>query len=286
MAKFLSKINSPDYIANSLARFDADKNIITSGITIESTWPEYSLGWLNGTVQQKILITDNSTPNDAVFTFQQSTNSGTYFTSLLTIKDNGDILANNFVGKLTGTASNSKYSQYIKISKANISVGSNTARYAIFSSNPTTHTNGYIEINPNISYILLEGDATHIGLNALVLGNNITEGNADNSEGQLKLYTSKTGDDVIKTTPHELTVTHTLPNKSGILLNTGNYMNYALPLSGGTITGNLIVNGTIEGKTTITADTDLITKSGIVNLNDNALIQYNETNECIEFIFN
>ena len=284
MAKFLSKINSPDYIENSLARFDADKNLIPAGIIIKSTWPEYSLGWLDGTVQQKILIADNSTSNDAVFTFQQSLNSGTSFTNLLTIKDTGEIVANEFTGDLNGTASNSKYSQYIKISKIN-STTSKSRAYVITSSNPSTHTNGYLQISPYIYYLHSIGNTSKIGLNALVLGNNITEGNADNSEGQIQLFTSKTGDDLIKTTPHELTITHTLPAKSGILLNTGNYMDYALPLSGGTITGNLIVNGTIEGKTTITADTDLVTKSGIVNLNDNALIQYNETDECIEFVF-
>lgn len=59
----------------------------------------------NGSVyQQKLLIVDNSTSGDAVFSFQQSTNSGSSWTSLLTINDDGNIIANKFTGALAGNA--------------------------------------------------------------------------------------------------------------------------------------------------------------------------------------
>lgn len=283
MAKFLSKINSPDYAVDRIPKIDSNKDLVPSNITLQGSTS--SLLWGDGEVQQRILITDNSTSDDAVFTFGQSTDSGLYFTPLLKIKDTGEIVANEFTGDLNGTASNSKYSQYIKITEMRVNT-SKQIRYILLTSNPSTHTNGHLTVSSKIGIIQSSGTTTQIGLDMIRLGNNIIEGNDDNAEGKLQLFTSRTGDDVIQTTPHELTITHTLPAKSGILLNTGNYMDYTLPLTGGTITGNLIVNGTIEGKTTITADTDLITKSGIVNLNDNALIQYNETDECIEFIFN
>lgn len=280
MAKFLSKINSPDYIANSLARFDADKNIIPSGIIIKSTWPEYSLGWLDGTVRQKILIADNSTPNDAVFTFQQSTDSGSSFTNLLTIKDNGEVLANKFTGILNGNANSSTK---IKVTDTSPSV---QTWYRMVFTSASSSGNTDLRINNNdISVAILEGTTSTIGYNMLSLGNSIASGNAGNKQAKLRLHSSNTSFHEITVQSTTKAINHILPAVSGTLLNTGNYMNYALPLSGGTITGNLIVNGTIEGKTTITADTDLITKSGIVNLNDNALIQYNETDECIEFVF-
>lgn len=280
MAKFLSKINSPDYIADSLARFDADKNIIPSGIIIKSTWPEYSLGWLNGTVQQKILIADNSTPNDAVFTFQQSTDSGSSFTNLLTIKDNGEVLANKFTGTLNGNANSST-----QIKVTDTSPSAETWYRMVFTS-ASGSGNTDLRINNNdISVAILEGTTSTIGYNMLSLGNSIASGNAGNKQAKLRLHSSNTSFHEITVQSTTQAINHILPAVSGTLLNTGNYMKYALPLTGGTITGNLIVNGTIEGKTTITADTDLITKSGIVNLNDNALIQYNETDECIEFVF-
>lgn len=58
----------------------------------------------NGTYQQKINIVDNSTPNDAVFQFQQSTDTGANFTDLMTINDDGSVVADTFRGSLEGTA--------------------------------------------------------------------------------------------------------------------------------------------------------------------------------------
>lgn len=49
--------------------------------------------------------------------------------------------------------------------------------------------------------------------------------------------------------------------------------------------GGLGVAKAITSGTTITAGTDLKTNSGIVNYNDKAKVQYNSTDECIEFIF-
>ena len=47
--------------------------------------------WNKGTTWQRIFITDDSTADTAVFTFQQSSDSGTNWTNLMTIKDNGNI---------------------------------------------------------------------------------------------------------------------------------------------------------------------------------------------------
>ena len=49
--------------------------------------------------------------------------------------------------------------------------------------------------------------------------------------------------------------------------------------------GGLGVAKAINSGTTITAGTDLETKSGVVNYKDKAKIQYNSTDECIEFVF-
>lgn len=58
----------------------------------------------SATYQQKIEILDNSTSGDAVFNFSQSTDSGSNFTSLMQIRDDGNIVANKFTGTLTGNA--------------------------------------------------------------------------------------------------------------------------------------------------------------------------------------
>lgn len=55
-----------------------------------------SIHWNNGTYQQRISITDNSTANTSVFNFQQSTNTGTSWNNILQIYNNGILHANGY----------------------------------------------------------------------------------------------------------------------------------------------------------------------------------------------
>lgn len=55
-----------------------------------------SIHWNNGTYQQRISITDDSTANTSVFNFQQSTNTGTSWNNILQIYDNGILHANGY----------------------------------------------------------------------------------------------------------------------------------------------------------------------------------------------
>lgn len=55
-----------------------------------------SIHWKDGTYQQRIFITDDSTANTSVFNFQQSTNAGTSWNNLLQIYDNGILHANGY----------------------------------------------------------------------------------------------------------------------------------------------------------------------------------------------
>lgn len=55
-----------------------------------------SIHWNNGTYQQRISITDDSTANTSVFNFQQSTNIGTSWNNILQIYDNGILHANGY----------------------------------------------------------------------------------------------------------------------------------------------------------------------------------------------
>lgn len=56
----------------------------------------HSIHWNNGTYQQRISITDDSTSNTSVFNFQQSTNTGTSWNNILQIYDNGILHANGY----------------------------------------------------------------------------------------------------------------------------------------------------------------------------------------------
>lgn len=60
--------------------------------------------------RQQICIDDNSTSGDSVFRFRQSANSGSSYTDLLTINDDGNIVAKSFTGILKGNADTSSSS--------------------------------------------------------------------------------------------------------------------------------------------------------------------------------
>ena len=63
-----------------------------------------SITWNSGSWFQRIKSVDDPTANTPVFILQQSGNSGSTWTDLLTVKDNGQIVANTFVGSLSGNA--------------------------------------------------------------------------------------------------------------------------------------------------------------------------------------
>lgn len=87
-----------------------------------------SIYWSNGTVRQKIAITDDSIADTNVFSFQQSTNSGSSFTNLMTIKDNGEVVANKFTGELNGNASSASSATQLETAR-NITIGDATKSF-------------------------------------------------------------------------------------------------------------------------------------------------------------
>ena len=88
----------------------------------------------NGTYRQRINIFDNATANDAVFSFQQSTDAGKTYKDLFAINDDGTVIAGTFQGALKGTADYSKNSGALGgsslkniVDKINNSTGDGTA---------------------------------------------------------------------------------------------------------------------------------------------------------------
>ena len=86
------------------------------------------------TYRQRINIFDNTTANDAVFSFQQSTDAGKTYKDLFAINDDGTAVAGTFQGALKGTADYSKNSGALGgsslkniVDKINNSTGDGTA---------------------------------------------------------------------------------------------------------------------------------------------------------------
>ena len=86
------------------------------------------------TYRQRINIFNNATVNDAVFSFQQSTDAGKTYKDLFAINDDGTVIASTFKGALKGTADYSKNSGALGgsslqniVDKINNSTGDGTA---------------------------------------------------------------------------------------------------------------------------------------------------------------
>lgn len=77
-------------IKNSGATIDANRNLKFNG--------PGNISWEDGSYYQRIQVTDDSTTETAVFTFQQTEDSGKNWNNLFTVQDRGTIVAKNPTG--------------------------------------------------------------------------------------------------------------------------------------------------------------------------------------------
>lgn len=112
---------------------DSSINKLASTVTLGNGGPAV-IDQNNETYRQRINIFDNAIANDAVFSFQQSTDAGKTYKDLFAINDNGTVIAGTFQGALKGTADYSKNSGALGgsslqniVDKINNSTGDGTA---------------------------------------------------------------------------------------------------------------------------------------------------------------
>lgn len=238
MAKFLSKINSPDYIENRILKIDSDENLIPSALTVsEYDNNQISISLADGNVSQRILITDDATSNTNVYNFQQKNNPSQEYQDLMVIKDNGHVVANVFEGNLNGNADTSTQIHVTETSPAS------TTNYRLVFTSANATGNAHMRINNGDAQLtILEGTTSTTGAEILSIGNGIASGTAGNKKGTFRLYSQSTGYDDITASNHTGQFIHTLPNSSGTLLNSVNYTNYTVTKTGTGATGNWGIN--------------------------------------------
>lgn len=238
MAKFLSKINSPDYIENRILKIDSDENLIPSALTVsEYDNNQISISLADGNVSQRILITDDATSNTNVYNFQQKNNPSQEYQDLMVIKDNGHVVANVFEGNLQGNANTSTQ---VKVTQS--SPTSLTAYRLVFTdANATGNANLRID-NVDAELQILEGTTSQVGYEILNLGNNAKANTASNKYGSMKLYSQGTGFNQLVATTSDSDYTNYLPAASGTLLNSANYTSYTVKKDGTGATGNWGIN--------------------------------------------
>lgn len=109
---------------------------LSSSLTFSSA---QNITWSGGTYLQRIAITDDSTTNTEVFSFQQSTDGGTNYSTLFTILDNSTVSATTFSGNLSGNASSAGYA-----GKVTLTATTGTTMYiAMATSTAATSTSLY-----------------------------------------------------------------------------------------------------------------------------------------------
>lgn len=238
MAKFLSKINSPDYIENRILKIDSDENLIPSALTVsEYDNNQISISLADGNVSQRILITDDATSNTNVYNFQQKNNPSQEYQDLMVIKDNGHVVANVFEGNLNGNADTSTQIHVTETSPAS------TTNYRLVFTSASATGNAHMRINNEDAQLtILEGTTSTTGAEILSIGNGIASGTAGNKRGTFRLYSQSTGYDDITASNHTGQFIHTLPNSSGTLLNSVNYTNYTVTKTGTGASGNWGIN--------------------------------------------
>lgn len=176
-------------LTRTLTLLDSNGNTLFPGIiqatalNINSANP---ITWNNGSVQQRIAITDNNTSNDAVFNFQQSTDRGSTFTLLASIYDNGTIHSTGFV-KTGGTGN-----QYLK---ADGSVSSDIDRQKISNLDVNTLTGNTIYWTDTDANSATLTNRAFSSSHALLQINNYIQGEdyrrsriAFNTYGELKVF--------------------------------------------------------------------------------------------------
>lgn len=176
-------------LTRTLTLLDSNGNTLFPGIiqatalNINSANP---ITWNNGSVQQRIAITNNTTSNDAVFNFQQSTDSGSTFTLLASIYDNGTIHSTGFV-KTGGTGN-----QYLK---ADGSVSSDIDRQKISNLDVNTLTGNTIYWTDTDANSVTLTNRAFSSSHALLQINNYIQGEdyrrsriAFNTYGELKVF--------------------------------------------------------------------------------------------------
>lgn len=238
MAKFLSKINSPDYINNKIVKIDEDNNLIPSALTVsEYDNNQISISLADGNVSQRILITDDATSNTNVYNFQQKNNPSQEYQDLMVIKDNGHVVANVFEGNLNGNADTSTQIHVTETSPAS------ATNYRLVFTSASATGNAHMRINNgDVQLTILEGTTSTTGAEILSIGNGIASGTAGNKRGTFRLYSQSTGYDDITASNHTGQFIHTLPNSSGTLLNSVNYTNYTVTKTGKGASGNWGIN--------------------------------------------
>lgn len=238
MAKFLSKINSPDYIENRILKIDSDENLIPSALTVsEYDNNQISISLADGNVSQRILITDDATSNTNVYNFQQKNNPSQEYQDLMVIKDNGHVVANVFEGNLQGNADTSTQ---VYATETNPTTATN---YNLVFTSATATGNTHLRINNADAYLRIqEGTADAQGYESLYLGNAVVTGTAGNKMGRIILYSANSGSDNIQPVNHTGALTHNLPSSSGTLLNSANYTSYTVTKTGTGASGTWGIN--------------------------------------------
>lgn len=212
-----------------------------------------NITWNSATYQQRIQVIDDSVADTNVFVFQQSSDSGTTWTNLAAIKDNGQVITSGGI-QVVGSASTAYNTTGVTFTGGSvIGENSNSGALGIYAPNKIT-------LRPNASANnLIDGIA--IEANALYPSRNNIMSLGTNTYKWAHIYTNNfTANGTValsgETTADSLTAGNLQVNGQATFINTingtinkalqdgsGNVITSTyLPLAGGTMSGDIVFN--------------------------------------------
>lgn len=242
-----------------------------------------ALTWNDATWQQRIQTVDDSTADTNVFIFQQSSDSGSTWTDLMSIKDNGKVIATTFVGALDGNALSASTINLTETTPSSI-----TSYYLTYATGKSG--NQTLRANADL-YYYDTGTASYLNVGSSSNSGGLTLHNANGKLGN-----------IVSTTFTE-NRTFTLPNKTGTFALTSDIVDtkVAQNVSTSTKWRKILLHYTEDDTSTasVTSATNQVyasakvsvspsngeLRASIFNISDKVTLQYNTTTNALDFVF-
>ena len=238
--------------------------------------------WNSGSYWQRLFITDDSEAGTSVFQFQQSTNSGSSYSTLFNIYDNGKIAATT--ATLSGTTASTSTTTGALTVAGGVGIAGATYIGGKVNITNTTASTGGESADSSDGALVVAGGTVIKG--KLVAAGGLALDNSTSSESDPAYYLTLTayasGGAVNYVTAGNLkkqVIPATGNSYTPVYITSSNAPKACDVSSAGNGAANTLVVRSAAGQ--INAEKVAVTSSGTAK----SYIQYNTTEECLEFIF-
>lgn len=238
--------------------------------------------WNSGSYWQRLFITDDSETGTSVFKFQQSTNSGSNYSTLFDIYDNGKIAATT--AALSGTTASTSTTTGTLTVAGGVGITGATYIGGKVNITNTTSSTGGDSADSSDGALVVSGGTVIKG--KLVAAGGLALDGSTSSETTPSYYLTLTGyasggtvNYITTANLKKQVIPETGNSYTPVYINASNAPTACSVSSAGNGAANTLVVRSAAGQ--INAEKIAVTSSGTAK----SYIQYNTSEECLEFIF-